>query len=447
LTKQWAAALADHNLQAGDRIGICLQDTWEFVVAMLAANRANLTIVTLDWRASPHETERMTRHFQLHAVLNLPAATPVPDVVNITIDEHWHQNLGKSSTRLNPINEQIPVFIKQSSGTTGVPKGIFVQHGQFIDRLMRNNIYFGNLTELRYLSCLPLCFSGGTNYCLFHLILGNTVILYPTLFSASEYVNALKKHRATFAFAVPTVLRWLLQQPRDDKPLLGDLRILLTSTAPLSGDEKQAIHKYICPNFYEIYSSSAAGQICSLMPADIAHYADSVGKANPAIEVQIVDDQDVEVDSGITGRLRCRGAGVSDAFWEDGLVRSGSEQIKDGWCYTGDLAERSPEGYYYLKGRADNVIIRGGINIYPETVEIALRAHPLVAEVAVFSRPDTELGQQVIAAVVSDSELQAEELLAHCRNLLAPHMIPEEIIFKSALPKTSAGKIKTAELH
>ncbi|MEC9376087.1 MAG: class I adenylate-forming enzyme family protein [Pseudomonadota bacterium] len=446
LAEQWSSALLKFNLKEGSRIGICLQDNWEFALAILATNRANMTVISLDWRASNSETERLSEQFKLDAILKLPSAQPIKNKLNITIDESWHEKVSNEKEQLGPINSQIPIFIKQSSGTTGAPKGAYVLHEDFIARIERNLISFNSLKGQRYLSCLPLCFSGGFNYLLLNLTLGNTVILYPTLFSASEIINALRKYSITFTFLAPTVLRWLLQQPHEDKPLLSDMKILMTGFSPISGDEKKAFQKYISPNLYEVYATSAGGLICCLKPKDLKDYADSVGKANPAVEVQIVNDQNIEVSPGVTGRLRCRGLGVSQSYWEHGQPNTGSEGLDDGWYFSGDLAEQNLEGYYYLKGRSDNIIIRGGININPAVVETAIRSHKDVNEVAVFGRADAQLGEQVVAAVVGKNSLQKEDLFAHCRNTLAPHMVPEEIILKPSLPKTSSGKIKIMDL-
>ena len=440
----WAAALHTAGLQPGDRVGVCLRDNSDFLLALLGGLQAGLTVVPLDWRAPAAETEGAVAAFSLSAVVGLPGGKTLKSCKFIVVDASWQAAVKNSAPLQGLPDHGAPAFIKLSSGTTGTPKGAIVLHREFVARLERNLAAFGNLENHRYFSVLPLCFSGGVNYCMFHLMLGNTVILYPPLFSPTEYVTALRESQATFTFAVPAVLRWLLELPRTGQPLLPELKILLTGTAPLSGAEKRAVLTHVSPNLWECFSSSAAGQICILRPEDIPDHADSVGKANPRVTAEIVDENFEPLPAGQVGRLRCRAEGTCSRYWGE---TSGSEHISDGWCYTGDLAERDTAGYYYLRGRADHVIIRGGINIYPETVETALLAHPAVREAAVFGVDDPVLGQRVAAAVVCASAAKSNELLAWCRSRLAPHMQPEQIYIEVALPKTSAGKIRRREIH
>jgi len=443
---RWGATLSAAGLHPGDRLGIALKDTPDFVLAMLGAAGHGIVVVPVDWRAPDAEKDRLVKHFEMAAILTEPGHT-----ANVTgaigVDEDWHQRVAETREPVAQLADGNADFaIKLSSGTTGLPKGAIVTHRQLIERLGRNHLLFGPLDGHRYLSVLPLCFSGGNNYCLFHLMSGSTVILYPPLFSPREYVDTVVRNEITFAFAVPTVLRWLLQLSEQDAPLLPSVQILISGTSPISAEEKRQVGRQICPNFYETYGSSASGQIAGLRPAELDHHAESVGRPNLMLEVQVVDENDGALPVGETGRVRCRGPGIARGYFGDPDQAGWSERLQDGWCYPGDLGWLDAAGYLHVAGRADDLIIRGGVNIHPIVVEAEMMRCPGVAEVAVVGRPAAQLGEEVVAFAVAGDGFDMNDLLSHCRRELAPHMLPVEVILLDSLPRTTSGKVRKRDL-
>ena len=440
-----AAELLRQGLTDGDRLGIQLQDTWEFVAVLLAAIRISVTVVPLDWRASPREIERLSDYFALTGIARVPGSPDIhtsQDPITIYVDGVWLQNLPDSGTPLPPVNNITPFLMSLSSGTTGDPKGMLCTFEDYTARLHRNLNAFEATSGLRYLSCLPLCFSAGIFYCLDSLYLGNVTILYPTLFAPQELIKAVKQHRVTKLLVVPTIVRWLLELPESGQPLLHDLIYLISTGGPLTADEKKLTVKQISANFYDIFGTSASGLLCVAGPDDMATAPTSLGRAVPFMEHEIVDRDGRTVPIDTPGLLRCRGAGISDSAWESDKDTARSEGLDAGWYYTGDIASIDSDGRYYLHGRADNVINRGGVNIYPNVIEAVLRKHQKVSEVVVFGKPDPQLGEYVAAMIVVNDHVNDADLIAYCRDKLAPHLVPKEFIFKSLLPKTSAGKIK-----
>jgi len=428
---QWSAGLTGLDLKRGDRLG---------------AAHAGITIVPIDWRAPTAEKHQLATAFDLHCLMTEPAAESHESIPTVAADDVWRDSLTAQPTDLTPVDAaQTPLILKLSSGTTGTPKGAIASHADMAARLSRNLLVYGPMRDYRYLSVLPLCFSGGNNYVLFHLMSGSTVILYPTMFSADELVAAVRDFSADFLFAVPTVLRWLLEIS-DGEMLLPSLRVLTTGTAQLSNEEKARVLQQVTPRLYEVYSTSAAGQISYLTPADMLEHADSVGRPNSQLEVQIVDTAGEALGPDEIGRIRCRGPGVSALYYGNPDQSSFSERMADGWCYTGDLGRLDKAGYLHVEGRVDDLIIRGGINIQPAVVEAALMAYPGVREAAVKARASQALGQEVVAFVVARTDIQPTELLAHCRNRLAPHELPAEIRLLESLPRTRSGKIQKSKL-
>ena len=231
-------------------------------------------------------------------------------IPTVEADNAWRNSLTELPGDLSPVDaEKMPLILKLSSGTTGTPKGAVATHSAMAARLSRNVVTYGPMQDYRYLSVLPLCFSGGNNYVLFHLLSGSTVILYPTIFSADELVTAVQDYSADFLFAVPTVLRWLLDIA-ESEALLPTLRVLTTGTAQLSKEEKTRILGQLTPRLYQVYSTSAAGQISYLTPTDMPDHGESVGRLNPQMEVQIANAAGELLATGEIGRIRCRGPGV-----------------------------------------------------------------------------------------------------------------------------------------
>lgn len=444
---RWSAGLTGLGLRSGDRLGICLRDSTDFVLAMLGAAHAGITIVPIDWRAPISERHTLATQFDLQYLMTEPGAGSHEVIPTVEVDDAWRSSLTARPTDLLPVDAgDTPLILKISSGTTGTPKGAIATHAGLALRLSRNLVSYGPMQDYRYLSVLPLCFSGGNNYVLFHLMSGSTVILYPTMFSADELVAAVRNFSADFLFAVPTVLRWLLEIA-EGEVLLPTLRVLTTGTAQLSKDEKARVLRQVTPKLYEVYSTSAAGQISYLRPVDMLRHGESVGRPNPQMEVQIANAAGKPLAAGETGRIRCRGPGVSTDYYGNLDQSSFSERLEDGWCYTGDLGHLDRDGYLHVSGRVDDLIIRGGINIQPGVIEAALRSHPGVREAAVKGRASPALGQEVVAFVVPQADLQPQELLGYCRNRLAPHEIPAEIRFLESLPRTRSGKIQKAKLN
>jgi acyl-coenzyme A synthetase/AMP-(fatty) acid ligase len=224
-------------------------------------------------------------------------------------------------------------------------------------------------------------------------------------------------------------------------PLLGNIDYLVVSGEPLYADEAHEVLEKICPNLYSYYASSEGGGISVLRAEDFAEHAPTVGKPTYKTEVEIVDADDRDVGTGVVGRLRYRGPGVATRHLDaDGVE---SDAGIDGWFYPGDLGERLESGHIALRGRDKDVIIRGGVNIYPAEIEAALLAHPDVAEAAVIGRDDSARGQVVIAFVATT--LAVEALIDYCKSNLAPYKVPQEFRVLDELPKRSSGKVdKTA---
>jgi acyl-CoA synthetase (AMP-forming)/AMP-acid ligase II len=195
----------------------------------------------------------------------------------------------------------------------------------------------------------------------------------------------------------------------------------------------------LCPNFFNFYSSSEGGGISLLRPENPDAVSLSVGKVVFGAEVQIIDEQHKEVPPGTIGAIRYRGGAVAESYYRN--PEESAVAFRDAWYYPGDLGRFNADGFLYLTGRAKDMIIRGGVNIYPAEIEATLIAHPAVAEAAVVGWPSRERGEEIAAFVVCRARASEQELIEHCRRSLAPYKIPKGVFILDELPKSGLGKV------
>jgi long-chain acyl-CoA synthetase len=293
----------------------------------------------------------------------------------------------------------------------------------------------------RFLCTLPLYYSGGRNSCIAHLLRGDCVVLYPSLFTPDEYFNLVSRHEITVGVVVPSVVRQLIAKVTTE-PMLPQLSKLFCTGAPLYPEEKRAAVRKLSANFHERYGTAETLAISILKPGDFVERAESVGQPHSLAEIEIVDENGGPMPTGHIGGLRFRGPGMGTP-----LVAGAEEKsFRDGWFYPGETAHLDEAGYIFLHGRSSDVIIRSGAKIYPAEVEKILLEHAGVVEVAVLGELGRDNEELVVAFVVSNDDVTIGTLLAHCRARLTPHKVPQSIRFIDRLAKNTAGKVDKREL-
>lgn len=445
--RQVAQALAAEGVGRGDFIGLGLRDTPAHVFALFALMRLGAVLVPLDWRWSAAETESLAAHVSLRFRLAEPDAAEVPGPARIAVSDAWlaaAESLpGEAPLVRAP---DLPMILSLSSGTTGRPTGPLATHGMMLARIENQLAALTFNQHDRHLLATPLYFGGGRAFAITHFVIGATLILNPPPYAPEALAEAAGRHHATTGFLVPTLLRRLLALPDTALAPMRGLRLLISSGAPLHPPERAEIARRITPGFMEYFASTEGGGISVLAPADMAHHPDSVGRAAFMVAIEVVDPEThAPLPPDTEGPIRYRGPGVAEGFHNE--PEKTAEAFRDGWFYPGDVGRIDAEGYVTLLGRAKNVIIRGGVNIYPAEIERALEGHPDVTEAAVIGRPDPEMGEQLRAVVVAARPVDPEALRAWCRERLAPYKVPREVVFVPALPRNAGGKVLLAEVR
>ncbi|MEJ2602592.1 MAG: class I adenylate-forming enzyme family protein [Gammaproteobacteria bacterium] len=438
----YAARLASLGVGRGDRVGLALGDHTSHLVMHYAVARLGAVILPVDHRWTVAEKTAAARRFEARLLLVDDASDDYGDVPIHVPDESWLDEPADGAPEM-PVDEEMPLLISLSSGTTGKPKGAIVTHRQFYERFVSQWVTLGINGQDRFVAVTPLYFGAGRSFSMCLLAAGGTVVLDPPPHKPDEVVAAIHRSGATVTFLVPTLLRRLLPLAGEDGPLLPGLRLLISSGAVLHAGEAREMRRKLSPGLLSYYASSEGGGISILQPGELAEHADTVGRPTFRVEVEILGTDGQPVAHDEAGRLRYRGPGVATRFLDENGNEHGPEP--GGWFYPGDLAAQDDDGYLTLRGREKDMIIRGGVNVYPGEIERVLLTHPDIDDAAVLGRASERLGEEVVA-FVTGRVADTSALLSHCAASLAPYKVPAEIIFIEEMPKNSLGKVLKKEL-
>ncbi|MFH5927474.1 class I adenylate-forming enzyme family protein [Roseomonas xinghualingensis] len=416
-------------------VGLALRDHAEHLVALFALARIGAVILPMDCRWHTEEKRTLASHFKPDVVL-LEGDDPAAPECGWTALEHGWVRESDEPYLDEAVTDGSPLVLSLSSGTTGLPKGPRATHRQFESRFMVYWVNLGLNAQDVYVSITPLYFGGGRAFNMAMLFAGGTVSILSPRTKMPALAEHVREVGGTVIFLVPTMIRRMLDE-RLPGLAFPTLRVLISSGSALHADERTAIREQLTPNLFEFYSSTEGGGVSVLSPADCDRNPDSVGRPGFRVEVEIVDEGHAVLPSGSVGRLRYRSPASARGYYG----AEGSDAFRDGWFYPGDLARLDAEGFLYLHGRAKDMIIRGGVNIYPQDVERVISGLAGVRDVAVAGAPSREMGEEVAAFLVTDGTVTAEAVVAHCRTRLAPYKVPSILRFLGELPRNNGGKV------
>jgi acyl-CoA synthetase (AMP-forming)/AMP-acid ligase II len=461
----------------GDRVGIQLDVTnaLRWVVAYAAIHKAGAVAVPFDPRLASTEVARMIDHARVVALvadgehatsamarpddggaLSMPSLAAVVDASTegrpsvpgtagarrcVGWDEALDADASPYQEHLDPDDLADIMF---TSGTTGRPKGVAVRHVNASTVPNGEPTWSGSL----WLHASPLTTFAGLSFVYAPMKLGMTCVYQPR-FDTDEWLDFVESERPEAVFLVPAMVQLLLGNPRFEKADFSSVTLCSVGSAPLAPtaiDRLQArMPDAVVSNNYGM---TEAGSVYCVMPkGEAVRRPGSVGQPLPPAKVRIVDDDGTEVPVGEYGAIELRIPGRPREYFED--PEATAETWVDGWLRTGDIGRIDDEGYLYIGGRAKDVIIRGGTNIYAVDVEYAILSHPGVAEVAVIGVPHEVLGEDLAAVVVlrPGSDVDGDELRRHCLETLAAYKVPRRWEVVDELPRNPAGKVLKHQLQ
>jgi acyl-CoA synthetase (AMP-forming)/AMP-acid ligase II len=339
-----------------------------------------------------------------------------------------------------------------TSGTTGKPKGAFRSGSQDPEVLAALLNLFGYRPDDIYITSGPLYHSGPSAFMGAGLLYGQTIIVQRK-FDAEDWLRLVDKYKVSSTFSAPALIRMICALPREVKDSYdrSSMRVMVANAAPWSYALKQQYVADFPPgSLFEVYGSTELGVDTVLMPADQLRKPGSCGQPAPRIEIMLIDGDGNEVtDTGPDhpGEVFVRSKGAFDTYYKNDA--SYASNSRGDFHTVGDIAYRDDEGYLYICDRKTDLIISGGMNVYPAEIEAALEAHPGIYDVAVFGIPSEQWGEVVHATVVRSpgSSLTGEEIAVFAREHLASYKVPRSVDFTDELPRTGSGKLLKRQLR
>jgi len=458
------------GIEKGDRVAVMLNNCPEFLDLFLACARLGAIFVPLNFRVTSVELDYFIKNCRprlfVHGdgladavnALELESYLP-PLMVAVVGKAQFNKRVfdfvkgtkkydGKRAflTRsLGPADPEEPQVIMYTSGTTGKPKGAVLTHRKTFFNCLNADIFFKLHFSDIMLIFLPLFHSGG----LFiqaapSFYKGATIVLHRK-FDPVRIYRDIEKYRVTKFLGVPTVYRELLKVNPEKRKNISSLRVCAGGGEKLNQDLiKKCADAGL--SFRQIMGQTETSILLWASEDDPLKKPGTVGRPVFHAEVSILDERGKKAKPGEIGEIVVRGSIMMKEYWQDPVKTE--ETIKNGYLHTGDLARMDEDGFFYLVGRAGDMYITGGENVYPAEVEKILKLHPKIEDVAVKGVPDELWGETGHAFVIVSpgATLTQEDVIAMCHGKLAKYKWPQKVSFRSEFPRTSLGKVRKGEL-
>jgi len=350
-----------------------------------------------------------------------------------------------------PLDEPVPraqddlAVVLYTSGTTGAPKGVMQSHHNLLANAQNtwNSATRKEPDEVGLL-VLPLAHTFGLSTLVAGYLFGGQSVLMRR-FHPKDALELIARHRVTNMAGVPTMFMYMLITPGEYDT--SSVRRWIVGAAPMAVENLRKFEARFGGSMHVGYGLTEASPTIACEREGDPRKPGSTGRPLDGVRVKIVDEHDRVLPAGEVGEICAAGENVTLGYL--GMPDATAATFRDGWLHTGDTGYLDDEGYLFVVDRKKDLIIRGGLNVYPKDVEEVLYRHPAVAECAVVGVPDELLGEQVCACIVPKpgASPSREEVIAHCQTALAKYKTPSRVVFLRALPKTAIGKIKKKELR
>jgi len=461
---QLAHLLLELGVLPGDKLVWCGPNSAPLFAMVHAARKINTVAVPLNYRLAPDEAAYVIDNSDAvvvyvdaeYAELIDGVRDRIPKVRDVLVfggDGDLERHLAIQSD-LDPSVDDTGVesaTMIYTSGTTGKPKGALRRSSRDVSQAVGLISHIGYQPDDVYLTTGPLYHSGPGGFSRIAHGLGNTVVVQRR-FDAEDWLRLVDTYRVTTTFAAPTPVRMVCSLAEEVKARYdrSSMRRLIANAAPWSYALKQRyLADFPADSLWEVYGSTELSVDTVLAPEDQLRKPGSCGLPAPGVEIKLFDDQGDEVtEPGTPGELYVRAEGIYDTYYK--ADDKYQEDRRGDFHTVGDIAYRDEEGYFYICDRKKDMIISGGMNIYPAEVESALEQHPGIFDVAVFGIPSEEWGESVHAVVVrapAHESLTEADVIAFARDHVAGYKIPRSVSFAGELPRTGSGKLLKRELR
>jgi len=458
------------GIEKGDRVAVMLNNCPEFLDLFFACSRLGAIFVPINFRITSVELDYFIKNCRprlfVHGdgfgsavnALELESYLP-PMMVAVVGKAQFNGRVfdfvketekfdGKRAflTRsLGPADPEEPQVIMYTSGTTGQPKGAVLSHRKAFFNCLNADIFFKLHSSDIMLIFLPLFHSGGLFIQAAPIFYKGATIVLHRKFDPVMVYRDIEKYRVTKFLGVPTVYRELLKVDPEKRKDISSLRVCAGGGEKLNQNLIEKCAKAGL-GFRQIMGQTETSILLWASEDDSLKKPGTVGRPVFHAEVCILDDRGKLAKTGEIGEIVVRGSIMMKEYWQDPVKTE--ETIKNGYLHTGDLARMDEDGFFYLEGRAGDMYISGGENVYPAEVEKILKLHPEIEDVAIVGMADKTWGETGHAFVIQSPGacLTQEDVIAMCYGQLAKYKWPKKVTFKSEFPRTSLGKVRKGEL-
>lgn len=441
------------GVQPGDRVGLWMNNSPEFISALFGVLAAGAVVVPINCFLKAEEVAYILGDCDVDVLLSEQAMDAMLGKLTAgrTSLQVWKKEafpvVDAAPAGFEPARRKradLAVLI-YTSGTTGHPKGAMLTHGNLLHNVASCREVLEAVAVDRFALVLPMFHSFMLTVCvLLPFLVGGSIVLIRSLQQPKGILTEIIRHQATILPAIPQLFRALANAP---VPPNLSLRICLSGAAPLPADTMRAFDaRYPIP-VVEGYGLSEASPVVSINPLRGVQKPGSIGLPIPHVEISIRDDDGRELPHRSVGEVCVRGGNVMVGYWD--RPEESAAALRDGWLYTGDIGYMDTDGYTYITDRKKDMLLVNGINVYPREIEEVMYHFPGVKEAAVIGRPDTRKGEQPVAfvAVEDGHPLDTARLLAYLKEHLADYKVPREVVQLPSLPRNATGKILKTELR
>jgi fatty-acyl-CoA synthase len=464
-----ASALAERGAAGGSRVALMLPNGCEYLIAQQALARIGATAVQIGYRLKPAEIAYILSNAE-------PIATLVhADYLGVMGEARAQVGLGgpmivvgrggrldgdsvadwdAALAAASPVLPRVPRgdgggVIVYTSGTTGKPKGASrVWNRTGLESVADMILQVGMRTDDRHLVVCPLYHSAAPAFVAIMLSLGATIVLM-NHFDPERALDIIQRERITCSLMVPTMIVRIANLPEETIARYDtrSLRWLMSAAAPLTTEAARRFMQRFGPVLWNFYGATETGLVTLAGPGEHVTRPGTIGRALRGNEIRLLDEEGREVPTGQVGELYARNATLISGYHNNEEATRSSQ--RDGFFSVGDLGRVDADGYYYLESRKHDMVISGGVNIYPREIEDHLHTHPAILEAAVVGVPDPEWGETLRAFIVrrQGADLTENEVIDYCRQALADFKRPRKVTFLAELPRNPTGKILKRELR
>lgn len=463
LSSRWAAGLRNQGVSGGDRVGIFASNDIHWYAAFFGTLKLGAAVVPINVRLVAAELGPVLDKVGCKVVVTdadrgpelmrapglsegtlvvqigdgqaLPSALPVGKVLG----DH-------ERTRFADVSPDSPAVIALTSGTTGAPKGVVFTHGSVQGAAQAFCAAEGWNSATRYLHVGSLCYTGGILQGLAYTSTAGATLFVESVFNPGRVIKVLRDEAITAWYGVPVLWEGITRQETFAGATFPHLRNAMTGGSPVPdwlilefGRRGVALR--------QCYGMTEIGGTATLAPHWMAE-RDPASAGFPLMhtEIRIIDDQDHDVPSGGSGEIVLRSPGMMKEYWNDAAATA--EAFVGGWLRTGDIGRLGPAGQLYVIGRKKDMVISGGLNVYPAEVELVVAKFPGIIEVTAFGAVDKRWGESVAVVIRSAAKVSVDDLVSFCRERLADYKVPRYVIeVDEPLPRNIMGKVLRNEVR